>query len=70
MCEWQKRPARGSWHRAQGKTSAQADVIDDPYHAPSALSRLYVRRSELPVESATPTREARIQQGEDEGIAD
>jgi hypothetical protein len=37
MCRCKMRPAKGSWHKAQGKTSVQADVSDDPFRAPFAL---------------------------------
>jgi hypothetical protein len=36
MGRCKKRPAKGSWHRAQGKASAQANVINVPFRAPFA----------------------------------
>jgi hypothetical protein len=60
MCRCKKRPVKGSWHRAQGKASVQADGINDPFRAPFA-DYTYVAVT-CPVESAGPSREARIQQ--------
>ncbi len=36
MCRCKKRPVKGTGHRAQGKASVQADVIDDLFRAPCA----------------------------------
>jgi hypothetical protein len=45
MCRCNRRLVKGSWHRAQGKTSAQGDVIDDPFRAPLALRLAPITRT-------------------------
>ncbi len=37
MCKCKMRLVKGSWRKAQAKTSTQGDVIDDPFRAPLAL---------------------------------